>query len=90
LRIFGIKVLKRLKINFELSNLFCLRLKTDPAKKCMTQKSSRSDYKTNIIKALTTETTTISNTKCDKSIHQLNKAVGLKMHVTKMHKNNYY
>jgi hypothetical protein len=33
------------------------------AKKCMTQKSLRSDFKTISTKALTTESTTISNTK---------------------------
>jgi hypothetical protein len=49
--------------------------------------SLRSDYKTNSTKALTTESTTISNTKCTICNHQLNTAVGLKIHVTKMHKN---
>jgi hypothetical protein len=51
------------------------------------KKSLRSDYKTNITKALTTESTTISNTKWTICYHQLNMAVGLKIHVTKMHKN---
>jgi hypothetical protein len=51
------------------------------------KKSLRSDYKTNSTKALTTESTTMSNTKCTICNHQLNTAVGLKIHVTKMHKN---
>jgi hypothetical protein len=51
------------------------------------KKSLRSDYKTNSTKALTTESKTISNTKCTICNHQLNTAIGLKIHVTKMHKN---
>jgi hypothetical protein len=51
------------------------------------KKSLRFDYKTNRTKAPITESTTISNAKCTICNHQLNSAVGLKIHVTKMHKN---
>ncbi len=51
------------------------------------KKSLRSDYKTNSTKALASESTTISNTKYTICNHQLNTAVGLKIHITKMHKN---
>jgi hypothetical protein len=44
-------------------------------------------FKINSTKALTKESKTISNTKCTICNHQLNTTVGLKIHVTKMHKN---
>jgi hypothetical protein len=47
------------------------------------KKSLRFDSKTNSTKAPITESTTISNTKCTICNHQLNTAVGLKIHVTK-------
>jgi hypothetical protein len=63
-------------------------IKTCELNKLVTdEKSLRFDYKTNSTKAPITESTTISNTKCTICNHQLKTAVGLKIHVTKMHKN---
>jgi hypothetical protein len=60
---------------------------TTPDLKQQAKKRIRFDYKTNRTKALTTESTTISNTKCTICNHQLNTAAGFKIHVTKMHNN---